>query len=727
MLGLVIVACVFPTIFYYDISEARMKERVDSLAASTVATMQDHIWQYDVENAQRLLDSYVELGIVTGAGVSDGQLIDLVAGSLSQNAFAYRLEIPLFGADQSSEVQVATLVFEVSHSNIWEVILLRLAITVIISIVFIFFTALQVLRLMDRDVLKPILRVSDTLKEFPDDWKTLKIELDDGPTPRPRDELTTLVDAIHGMRDQILCSQAAGESSEKKLAYAACLARLGYATYDMTADKFTECDPIFAHALNMTEQQVIDMDMRKDFVGTLLRGESAEKLQSIRDRLKSGEPVDTILKYTMEDGESRFLRQIIQPFPHPDTGDLMLEAVSLDVTEQKILEEQLLQAQKLDAIGKLTGGVAHDFNNLLAVISGNIELTLLTLENQSERVFLEVALSAVRNGANLTQQLLSFARKQPLSPTNFDAALLISKSSALLGTSVGDSIELQIVAEDRLWKTFADPEKLKTTMLNLVLNGRDAMPDGGRLTIEIKNCKICSDYALRHAEVEPGDYVCISVNDTGHGMSDETIQRAVEPFFTTKGVGKGTGLGLPIAFGFAKQSKGHLEIYSEQGIGTSVKLYLPRALEGEKAVEIERPHLSRPDFAGMVVLLVEDNADLRKMFKLMLVAMGCVVHEAEDGPVALALAENLTQVDLILSDVILPGGMDGTQVVKQLAPIYPDAAVIYMSGFTENSIIQNGRLDAGVKLLQKPFGAAELVTAIASVRGQERGAGAASV
>ncbi len=306
MTGLVIVACLVPAVFYYDISDARLKERVDSLAASTAATMQDDIWQYDLESAQRLLDSYVELGVVTGAGVSDGRLINLVAGSLDNSTLAYRLEVPLFGADRSRDVQIATLVFEVSHGEIWEVILLRLAVTMIISVVFIFFTAMQVLRLMDRTVLQPILNVSDTLKEFPDDWKTLKIELDDGPTPRPRDEVTTLVDAIHGMRDQILSSQAAGESSEKKLAYAASLARLGYATFDMTTDKFTECDPIFAQALNMTMQQVIDMDMRKDFVGTLLRGESAEKLQSIGERLQSGEPVDTILKYTMEDGNPGF-------------------------------------------------------------------------------------------------------------------------------------------------------------------------------------------------------------------------------------------------------------------------------------------------------------------------------------------------------------------------------------------------------------------------------------
>jgi CheY-like chemotaxis protein len=326
----------------------------------------------------------------------------------------------------------------------------------------------------------------------------------------------------------------------------------------------------------------------------------------------------------------------------------------------------------------------------------------------------------VGSGATLTQQLLSFARKQPLSPTHFDAAELMRDSSALLGSSVGEAIDLEIVADDDLWGTFADPEKLKTTLLNLVVNSRDAMPEGGLLTIEITNCKLDEDYAASHVDVIPGEYVRISVNDTGCGMSEETIQHAIEPFFTTKGVGKGTGLGLPMAFGFAKQSGGHLEVYSELGIGTSVKLYLPRSGEENATLDDRDRSKQRPDFTGMVVFLIEDNKDLRAMFKTMLVSMGCVVHDAEDGPEALRMAETLADVDLILSDVILPRGMDGNEVVKRLSPLYPKAAVIFMSGFSENSIIQNGRLDPKVTLLQKPFGADDLVKAIVSARGIKR-------
>ncbi|WP_341234258.1 ATP-binding protein [uncultured Sulfitobacter sp.] len=720
MLGLLMVACLLPSLIYFSIAEARLKERVDNLANATLATMQDHVWQYDLEDAQQLLDSYVKFGAVTGAKVSDGKFIDLTAGTLGDNVAGYVLELPLYGGGESGDVEIGTLRLEVSKSEIWEFILVRIAATILTSAIFVFFTAFLTLRLLDRTLLQPVLTISDTLKDHSGDWGALNIDLNDGPSPRGRDELTGLVDAIHGMRDQILSSQEVLEASMTKLTHVALFARLGYATLNSTQDRFTECDPAFASAFNMTVPEVLDVDVRGEFLGTFLRDEDPEKLASIRAVLNQGKMSEGVLKFTLKNDEIRYFRHIVQPYIDQVTGDGVLEIIILDVTEQKIVEEQLLQAQKLDAIGMLTGGVAHDFNNLLAIISGNIELTLLALDSPQEREFLEVALSAVGSGATLTQQLLSFARKQPLSPTHFDAAELMRDSSALLGSSVGEAIDLEIVADDDLWGTFADPEKLKTTLLNLVVNSRDAMPDGGLLTIEITNCKLDEDYAASHVDVVPGEYVRISVNDTGCGMSEETIQHAIEPFFTTKGVGKGTGLGLPMAFGFAKQSGGHLEVYSELGIGTSVKLYLPRSAEENATLDDRERSKQRPDFTGMVVFLIEDNKDLRAMFKTMLVSMGCVVHDAEDGPEALRMAETLSDVDLILSDVILPRGMDGNEVVKRLSPLYPKAAVIFMSGFSENSIIQNGRLNPKVTLLQKPFGADDLVKAIVSARGIKR-------
>ncbi|SFS70141.1 His Kinase A (phospho-acceptor) domain-containing protein [Sulfitobacter marinus] len=720
MLGLLLVACLLPSLIYFSIAEARLKERVDNLANATLATMQDHVWQYDLEDAQQLLDSYVKFGAVTGARVSDGKYIDLSAGTLGGNLVGYVLELPLYGAGQSSDVNIGTLRLEVSESEILEFILVRIIATILTSAVFVFFTAFLTLRLLDKTLLQPLLTISNTLKDHSGDWGALNIDLNDGSSPRRRDELTGLVDAIHGMRDQILSSQAVLEASMAKLTHVALFARLGYATLDATQDRFIDCDPTFASAFKMTVQEVLDVDVRGKFLGTFLRDENPEKLNAIRALLHKGKMSEGVLKFTLQDDEIRYFRHIIRPFIDKVTGNSVLEIIILDVTEQKIIEEQLLQAQKMDAIGMLTGGVAHDFNNLLAIISGNIELALLSLEGPEEREFLEVALSAVGSGATLTQQLLSFARKQPLSPTRFDAAELMRDSSALFGTSVGEAIDLEIVSDDDLWGTFADPEKLKTTLLNLVVNSRDAMPDGGLLTIEIANCRLDKDYAATHMDVIPGEYVCISVNDTGYGMSQETIQHAIEPFFTTKGVGKGTGLGLPMAFGFAKQSGGHLEVYSELGIGTSVKMYLPRSADDDVSDDETERTKQRPDFTGMVVFLIEDNSDLRTMFKIMLVAMGCVVHDAEDGPQALKIAETLTDVDLILSDVILPRGMDGNEVVKRLSPMFPEAAVIFMSGFSESSIIQNGRLDAKVTLLQKPFGADDLVSAIVSARAAKR-------
>ncbi|MBW4960425.1 ATP-binding protein [Sulfitobacter sp. CW3] len=714
MLGLLVAACLIPSMIYFSIAEARLKERVDNLANATLATMQDHIWQYDLEDAQQLLDSYVEIGAVTGARVSDGKFIDLTAGTPGDYVTGYSLELPLYGGGQSSDVEIGTLRLEASKSGIWEFILVRIIATIVTSAVFVFFTAFLALRLLDRTLLQPVLTISDTLKEHSGDLGSLNIDLDDGPAPRPRDELTGLVDAIHGMRDQILSSQAVLNASMSKLTHVARFARLGYATLDSTLDRFVDCDPAFASSFNMSVQEVLDVDVRGEFLGRFLRDENPDRLNSIRARLHKGQMSEGVLKFTLNNDEIRYFRHIIRPFIDKVMGHSALEIIILDVTEQKIVEEQLLQAQKLDAIGMLTGGVAHDFNNLLAIISGNIELTLLSLESPQERAFLEVALSAVGSGATLTQQLLSFARKQPLSPTHFDAAELMRDSSALFDTSVGEAIDLEIVADDDLWRTFADPEKLKTTLLNLVVNSRDAMPDGGLLTIEISNCRLSEEYAASHVDVSPGEYVRISVNDTGYGMSQETIQHAIEPFFTTKGVGKGTGLGLPMAFGFAKQSDGHLEVYSELGIGTSVKLYLPRSTEEDVPPVNRNRGKQRPDFTGMVVLLIEDNTDLRAMFKTMLVSMGCVVRDAEDGPKALKMAETISQVDVILSDVILPRGMNGNEVVNRLTPLFPEAAVIFMSGFSENSIIHNGRLDPEVTLLQKPFGGDELVAAIIS-------------
>ena len=717
MTALVIAACAIPAIIFYNVAENRLEDRVQNLAASTTLPMQTYVWQYNLEAVQQLLDTYVALGAVTGAQVTDGRFIDLVAGTITGPSTSYSLSVPLYGANQSSERQIGTLTLEATDAEVWELIFVRMIATIVISISFVLLTAYVALRLLNRTLLRPILKISETLETLPADIKDLNIDLSTENVARSSDELTDLVKSIHGMRDQILFSQEASKSSEKKLARAASLTHLGYATFDPKRDCFLECDTFFSEFCDMPIDQVLSMSLSKDFFGRILRDEDPASIQSMWSQLNKGRTVQNVVKYCLDSGEVRYVRQILQPSSNLDDDSFLVEVATLDVTEQQIAEESLLQAQKMDAIGKLTGGVAHDFNNLLAIISGNIEVTLLKLGETPVRGNLETALSAVESGANLTQQLLSFARKQPLSPIVIDAAKLIKQSSALLRSSVGEAIDLEIVSDGGLWNTFADPEKLKTTLLNLVVNSRDAMPEGGALTIEVSNARLGPEYALQNAEVAAGQYVCVTVTDSGTGMSDTEIQHAIEPFFTTKSVGKGTGLGLAMAFGFAKQSGGHLKIYSEIGKGTSVKLYLPRARSDETTVSLGAARPLRMQFNGLTVFVIEDSLELRKTVEAMLLMMGCIVHSAEDGPAALNLAATVSHVDVILSDVVLPGGLDGNQLTKELAAYYPEAAVIFMSGFTENSIIHNGRLDEGVLLLQKPFTTKELAEALLSVEG----------
>lgn len=304
---------------------------------------------------------------------------------------------------------------------------------------------------------------------------------------------------------------------------------------------------------------------------------------------------------------------------------------SQDVTELSRMHTTLLHAQKVKAIGTLSGGVAHDFNNILAVISVNLELLEEKISDPSARDYVQTSLHAVQLGADLTHQLLAFARKQPLRPEVLDNSRLLRNSISLLRTSVGESIDLEVVADGGLWRAEVDKAQLEAAILNMVINARDAMPDGGKLTIEVGNARLDRIYAEQHEEVVPGQYVCIATTDTGCGMNMTTISQALEPFFTTKGVGEVVGLGLPMAFGFAKQSGGHLKIYSEIDRGTTVKLCLPRVSSSSEVERTQFAEWTATQFQGLHVFLVEDKEDLRKTFTRHLELMGSIVYSAPDG------------------------------------------------------------------------------------------------
>jgi signal transduction histidine kinase len=388
------------------------------------------------------------------------------------------------------------------------------------------------------------------------------------------------------------------------------------------------------------------------------------------------------------------------------------------IAERESVEEALRQAVKMEALGQLTGGIAHDFNNLLTIVIGNVDMARRALANsevsRAGRA-IENAQKGAERAATLTQRLLAFSRRQPLAPKPIDVDRLVAGMGDLLHRALGEIVELETVSTAGLWKVEADPNQLEATILNLAVNARDAMPEGGKLTIETANVRLDEPYAAAHAEVAPGSYVLLAVTDTGHGMSREVLSKALDPFFTTKGIGRGTGLGLSMAYGFVKQSGGHLKIYSEEGHGTTVKIYLPRLLHVDEAVDegesapVDRIKRDRS------ILVVEDDDDVRAYTVEILRELGYRVLEAHDGPSALRLIERQDRlIDLMFTDIVMPG-MSGRELADRARAMQPELKIIYTSGYTRNAIVHGGRLDAGVEVIAKPFTYQALAQRVADV------------
>lgn len=384
---------------------------------------------------------------------------------------------------------------------------------------------------------------------------------------------------------------------------------------------------------------------------------------------------------------------------------------SRDITERERAEEQARRSQRMEAVGQLTGGVAHDFNNLLQVIRANLEMIERGIKDARNKTRLQNAIHAADRAADLTRQLLAFARRQPLEPVVVNPGRLVSNMAELLRRTLGEGVEVETVVAGGLWNTIADPAQIESALLNLAINARDAMPEGGRLTVELANAALDDRYAARDADITPGQYVLLAVSDTGQGMSRETVARVFEPFFTTKAEGKGTGLGLSMVYGFVKQSKGHIQIYSEPGQGTTVKIYLPRTRKAEPGPIQTEVHAGG---RGESVLVVEDEEAVREAACAMLAELGYHCRQADGPEAALKILEDGEPVDLLFTDVIMPGAIKTPAFVKRALEIRPTMVVLYTSGYTENAIVHHGRLDEGVSLLSKPYTKADLARKVAA-------------
>lgn len=388
-----------------------------------------------------------------------------------------------------------------------------------------------------------------------------------------------------------------------------------------------------------------------------------------------------------------------------------------DISVRRQLEDQLRQTQKIEAVGQLTGGIAHDFNNLLGVIIGNLDRVLEHVDEESETgKMVHSALNGALHGAELTHRLLAFARQQQLEPRGFSINEMLPDITAILKRTLGESIAIRISPSEDLWPAFADPSQVQDAILNLAINARDAMPEGGTLTIETANVQFDEAYCRQNPEAKPGDYAMLAISDTGMGMSSEVIARAFEPFFTTKPLGQGTGLGLSMIYGFARQSGGHLKLYSEVGLGTTVKLYLPRADAGKVGSKSVTAKQQASPRGSEVILVAEDNADLRQMAAVQLSSLGYRVLEAQNGEEALAILADQVEVDLLFSDIVMSGKLTGHGLAHQARKYRPGLKVLLTTGYAEKA--STGGNEAREYVLPKPYRKRELALKVRAILDQ---------
>jgi PAS domain S-box-containing protein len=481
-------------------------------------------------------------------------------------------------------------------------------------------------------------------------------------------------------------------------------------------DAFTvgELNPAFEHATGITTAAARGQDIRS----VIPRSIAEPLVARYRSTIAAGQPALERGVYSLPGGV-RTWESLLVPVRDRQGRIERIVGSARDVTDRDRAEDQLRRAQRMEAIGHLTGGVAHDFNNLLQVIRGNLELIVRDLiDKPAAAQRLKSALYGADRAAQLTRQLLAFARRQPLEPAVVNPGRMMGDLADILRRMLGESISVETRIADDLWNTLADPAQVESALLNLALNARDAMPEGGRLAIDLSNAWLDQDHAMLDSEVEPGEYVLIAVSDTGHGMEPRIVARVFEPFFTTKSVDKGTGLGLSMVYGFVKQSNGHVQIQSEVGQGTTVKIFLPRALQDETVAE--PAVFDSLEGRREVILVVEDDDLVRAASVGLLRDLGYTCLHAPDAAAALDRLRSGVKIDLLFTDVVMPGPVRSRDLADEARRLKPDLPVLFTSGFSEGLIVHEGRVDPGVQLISKPYTRDDLARKIRTLLNRAR-------
>lgn len=489
---------------------------------------------------------------------------------------------------------------------------------------------------------------------------------------------------------------------------------VGVWTYETDSDRFY-CDEAISALYGIDPQLGEAGILRHDFLANIHPDDRSKLTNTMEQGLRRSGDLEMEYRIRHPDGSTRWVLSRGNTYFDEDNRPVRRTGVGIDMTKQRLLEEQLRQSQKMEAVGQLTGGLAHDFNNLLTGITGSIELLQTRLSqgrlSDVDR-YAVAALGAARRAAALTHRLLAFSRRQTLDPKPTDVNRLVSGMEDLIRRTVGPAVQMEIVAAGGLWPTLVDPPQLESALLNLCINARDAMPDGGRITIETGN-RWFDQRAADELSLDPGQYISLCVSDTGSGMPPDVIAKAFDPFFTTKPIGQGTGLGLSMIYGFVQQSDGQIRIYSEVGQGTNVCLYLPRHVGNLLALEVARDLSDAPRAEiGESVLVVDDEPTVRMLVAEVLGELGYAAIEAADGAAGIKVLQSKARVDLLITDVGLPNGMNGRQMADQARVSRPELKVLFITGFAENAVLNHGHLEHGMHVLTKPFSMEVLATRI---------------
>lgn len=487
------------------------------------------------------------------------------------------------------------------------------------------------------------------------------------------------------------------------------VADIGLWVWDFKEDRCEYCSELGSKMHDLTPEEYIEFCSSRDSGFRLVHPDSRDACHAMYQQVEQGETVDLDYKGLTKNGDTIYLHETVAPIRDEAGQVVKMIGTAINVTAQRQTEMQLRQAQKMEAVGQLTAGISHDFNNLLAVILGNLELIKMKVDDPDIRTNTDLALAATERGAKLTQQLLAYSRQVTMNKVVLDPNRLIRGMDDLWQRSIPASIQVETVLSTGLWPIEVDRTQFESALLNLAINARDALPDGGKITVETSNIRLDDNYCAEHGlEIEPGRYVLVTVSDTGLGMSPKTLEHAMDPFFTTKPPGEGSGLGLAMVYGFASQTGGHVSISSEPDHGTTVKLYFPEASETALRDELPPFKPALQPAGSACILVVDDDEDVRAMVVAQLREFGYAVMEAQDAKTALLVLRSENQIDLLLTDIVMPGAMQGPELAKTALLERPQLKVVFMSGNAKSAIESGNGATKGIAKLTKPIRMAEL-------------------